>query len=104
MVEISCSLLHHKLADIVYMLEAYTCLEAPWKTARHGGSVGRWYCLLTVPAAKRWQQPWQRWRRTESGKGAERPTTVSFPVVAAAGRRDGGGRLHSLAANGSRNH
>ena len=28
---------------------------------------------LTVPTAKRWQQPWQRRRRTESGEGGERP-------------------------------
>ena len=49
-----------------------------------------------VPAAKRLQQTWQRPRRTESGEGGERPTTVLSSSVATVGRRGGGGRRFQL--------
>ena len=37
-------------------------------TAAVGGTA-----CLTVPAAKRWMQPWKRRRRPENGNGGERP-------------------------------
>ena len=92
-------------------------------------------CLI-IPAAKRWQQPWQWRRRPGSGEVGEQPAglrlgnrircqqvaaTVATAAVTgereggraaddnvvsatAAGRYGGGGRLYSLATNGSRNH